>query len=132
VTVRLPFGGETVNRVIFDYALALEGSRDGLLRIERECEVAVDGARAVVDPARPGEHAALLVALLHRTVEGAVAEDDGTLRVRFSGGAALTVRPAEADEAWAFANAHGVVAVCHAGGRLVTWAEGLDGAGSGG
>lgn len=121
MTVALPFTGQTVTRVIFDYTVSLGGDGEGFLQIEQECEVSVDGVHAVVDPERPGQHASLFVALLHRTVAAAVAEDTGALRVSFSGGASLTVRPVDGYEAWTFSGAGGVLVACLPGGGLTTW-----------
>lgn len=121
MTVALPFPGQTVKRVIFDHSVSLGGDGEGFLQIEQECEVSVDAVRAVVDPERTGQYAPLFVALLHRTVAAATADDTGALRVSFSGGASLSVQPVDAHEAWTFSGAGGVLVVCLPGGGLTTW-----------
>ena len=63
----------------------------------------------------------MFVALLHRTLEAAVAEDTGTLSVSFSGGASLSVQPVDKYEAWTLSGAGGVLVACLPGGGLTSW-----------
>lgn len=59
--------------------------------------------------------------LVGQAVETAVADDDGSLLVSFSGGARLVVGPDPAYEAWNVSGPDGALVVSTPGGKLAVW-----------
>jgi hypothetical protein len=114
--------GHVIEQVVFDYAVSLADDTGALLRLEQDVEVTTPEGTVTVDPEHAAAHAPLFVALLHRVVLSAVADEDGTLRVTVGGGPALVVRPNERYEAWTFTSHSGRDrVVCLPGGGLATW-----------
>lgn len=118
----LPLIGHSISRVAFDYAVTLLTDGESELRIEAAFSIASgDDAQVVVEPSAAAEHAAVLIRLLGCQVEDANAGSDGSLRLSFSGGRSIEVKPHPKFEAWTFAGANGAKAISTPGGGLSTW-----------
>lgn len=122
-TVNLGIVGHSVERVAFDFGVTLVTDGGAEIRIETAFTFrTADRANAVLDPAEPGDSAAVLPSVLHEMITGATADDaTGSLVLEFVHGARLEVLPSDAYEAWSFTTQGGVRAVALPGGGLSTW-----------
>jgi len=91
---------------------------DAEIVIECPFELEVDGRRHHLDPNDRGGLGPLLAVYPDRLVSG-TADDDGTLRLKFEGGASIVV-PAHPDyEAWGVSQDDGLRLVCMPGGDRI-------------
>lgn len=131
--IELPIAGRAVAQVVLSryvphlQLVFFDGDIGGGRK--SECTLALDGGFDLalgsdfrVDPAAPTP---VVLELRSKTVERALADDDGTLRLSFTSGERLTVAPAEY-EPWQFFSAvapddEGWLVVSVAGGGLAVW-----------
>lgn len=115
--------GQSVERVAFDFAVTLITDDGAEIRIETAFTLRTpNGASAVIDPAEPGDPAAVLTSVLHEMITGATANDaTGSLDLEFVHGGRVEVLPSDAYEAWSFTAQGGVRAVALPGGGLSIW-----------
>lgn len=121
--MNLGIAGQSVERVAFDFGVTLITDDDSEIRIETAFTLrALDGASFLIDPAKPGDSAAVLTSVLHEMITGATANDaTGSLDLEFVHGGRIEVLPNDAYEAWSFTTRDGARAVALPGGGLSTW-----------
>ncbi len=107
--MNLDLTGQSVHSITLDYAvsLLLDGGVD--IRIESAFSLRnPSGHVAAIDPGELGPGLDYIVVVLHHTITGAVARDNGTLMLDFDNGARIDVAPDEAYEAWTLAGPRGL------------------------
>lgn len=113
---------QTVTMVSFDSSLYLLFGNAGQIQIETPLTLTdPDGVR-IWSEGEPGAVTGALVHLMWAILEGVdVDEVTGALRIRFTDGRRIDVRPDDRYEAWNFAGARGHKIVCVPGGGLTVW-----------
>ena len=120
----LPFRGTAVTQVQVDAAFGLILDDVGAVRINGTATLgwADAGSRretVTLDPERQDVAAGL--ALFNTQVVSAVAFKSGALRLVFSSGRKLTVKPDPQYEAWTVTGPHRMLIVSPPGGELAVW-----------
>lgn len=112
----------TIDQIVLGHAVSLVrvGEGGGVVTIEGDFTVRVDGDTHDVSPESLAAGGAVLFGLLHQEVHQATVDDDGSLRLRI-GDATLVVSPSQEFEAWTYAADDGRRVVCMPGGQLATW-----------
>ncbi|MEM7284776.1 MAG: DUF6188 family protein [Actinomycetota bacterium] len=113
----------TVDQIILGHAVSFVrvGDGGGVVTIEGDFTVEVDGETHPVSPESIVGSGAILLGLLHQVVHAATVGDDGTLTLTI-GSATVTVPPSADFEAWTYAAEDGRRVVCMPGGELAVWA----------
>jgi hypothetical protein len=117
----LPLSQRVVSRVAFTPGglwLEFWGSPDYTLHIEQAFGLTTSAGTVTVDP-EAGPHPAYL-GLVGRSVEGAIATEDGALSLTFHDGARIEIAPGTY-EPWQLSAENGFEVVSVAGGGLAVW-----------
>jgi len=121
--IDLRLDGRAVSRCLIDYAFSLEFLESGVvttIRIGGKLRLKHRELLIEIDPEDADEigRASLLV---RKTVDRAVAREDGSLEVSFTDGTILSVSPQSDYEAWEAQAADGMKVVSLPGGGLSIW-----------
>ena len=121
----LPIRLGTVSRCYVDAAFGIQMISQGYqatFRIEGQFFLVLDGNERVLSPRRPVELCPAF-ALLYKDLQGALVEDDGTLRLSFEGGAVIRVPPDPDYESWGITTSTGFGALGLPGRGWDSWGE---------
>ena len=119
----VPLQGKTVTRCLVDHAFGIElWEREGTttIRIEGGFVFQGHGEEHQLSPAHPTTLGPAL-STIGNAVTSARAYKDGCLKVHFTDGSILSVKPDAAYEAWEIAGTRGLRVVCTPGGSLSIW-----------
>jgi hypothetical protein len=121
--MELGLQGQAITEASLDYAVLLRTDVDSEIRIESALSVHSNTGTHHISPEDATEEdTGRVAALAGATITTAVAEQDGTLRLAFSGDTRLDVGPNDTYEAWTIAGPHGRKIVCMPGGEIAVWA----------
>jgi hypothetical protein len=113
--------GQSVVRVIFDYAVTLLTDNDVELRIETGFSIRPSDAAPVEVAAGATASMSSVLILLHHKFTSSTCENSGLLSLEFDNGAVVRVSPDATYEAWTLAGPHGEKIVCLPGVILSEW-----------
>ena len=121
--VLLPFIGEEITRVSFDYAVSLLFLNGIELRIEAPFSIYDADAVVTVDPEGEPLLAGVALRLSRRVVQDAAVTVTGVLEIAVSGDLVVRVPPSKKYESWDMSGPHGVMVVSIPGGELAVWSD---------
>lgn len=118
----LGLAGKSVQSTLIEYTLRLQLSDVYFIVIESPFTLHAAGQSiSLSSEDDPDEAVEPVRQLVGQTVEDALADESGALRVSFSGGTRLEVPPDAAYEAWNVSGPNGALVVCTPGGKLAVW-----------
>lgn len=123
----LGLAGQTISRIVFDFAITLATEEGSELRIETRFSFRDPaGMLWIVEPSGVGPVAVPLLSLLHGVIDTSVArEDSGNLILQLRDGSRIEVCSDVAFEAWTFAGPTGEKLISSPGGGLSYWSPDL-------
>lgn len=108
--------------MLIEYTLRIELSDGHFVVIESPFIVEVDGEVISLSPEHDSDESFTPVkGLVGHTVEEAIADENGSLRVTFDNGTRLLVEPDPAYEAWNVSGPDGALVVSTPGGNVAVW-----------
>jgi Family of unknown function (DUF6188) len=114
--------GTSLQSVLIEYTVRMQLSDVYFIVIESPFRLDIHGDSFSLSPEGESDDALqLLRQLVGHTIEEAMADGAGALRVVFEGGARLTVEPDPAYEAWSVSGPDGALVVSTPGGELAIW-----------
>jgi hypothetical protein len=115
--------GRTIDRVSFDYAIEFLISDGATVRLESTFSLTINNQSQIfVRPEQPGVAARPIIELIGEVVAHAsVSQDSGTLHLRLSNEASLSVPADKSYEAWTFTDRDGSRVVALPGGGIAVW-----------
>jgi Family of unknown function (DUF6188) len=116
----LGFTGQAVLSTDFGYTVAVQFGGGYEVRVEVPFTLQIDGIDREIEPGRDAD-APAVAQLSGQVVSLARADDSGSLRIDFVGGAKLLAMPDSNFEAWTVAGPNGLKVVCGPGGELSVW-----------
>ncbi|MGE2736061.1 DUF6188 family protein [Mycolicibacterium vaccae] len=118
----LGLSGTVLESVLIDYTLRMQFSEVYFIVVGSPFSATLAGEHISLSPEEDADEAFRpIYELVGETVQDAVADDSGTLRVRFRNGTQLEVPPDEEYEAWNVSGPNGALVVCMPGGELAIW-----------
>lgn len=118
----LELDGKQVQSVLVDYTIRFELEDTYFIVIESPFTFVAGNDALSLSPENDAPDAfEPLRRLVGQEVHTAVADDAGSLRVCFSGGASIFVEPDAAYEAWSVSGPDGALVVSTPGGKLAIW-----------
>lgn len=120
--INLGLAGTIFQSVLIENSLVMTFSDVHFAVIQSPLTVESHGEKHLLSPEDDADEAfAPVRELIGQTVESAITEKAGTLRIVFSNGAIIAVPPDEDYEAWNVSGPNGALVVSMPGGELAIW-----------
>lgn len=120
--ITLGLENRRLQSVLIEYTLKMEFAGAYFVVIEAPFTVELEGEAISLSPEiGPDESFAPVRSLIGHTVQKALADENGALRVTFENNARLLVGPDPTYEAWNVSGPDGALVVSTPGGKLAVW-----------